>query len=70
MIHRPNIPKIRAIQALQDTLHMQKGGFYLSPVARANEHIQSGRARRVKAADVSDNCLNIKMGNKTMHSVP
>lgn len=25
MIHRPNIPKIRAIQALQDTLNMQKG---------------------------------------------
>jgi hypothetical protein len=59
MIHRPNIPKIRAIQALQDTLHMQKGGFYLSPVARANEHIQSGRARRVKAADITDVYLRI-----------
>ena len=59
MIHRPNIPKIRAIQALQDTLHMQKGGFYLSPVARANEHIQNGRARRVKAADITDVYLRI-----------
>ncbi|HBD23258.1 MAG TPA: hypothetical protein DC023_02405 [Oceanospirillaceae bacterium] len=59
MIHRPNIPKIRAIQALQDTLHMQKGGFYLSPVAKANEHIQNGRARRVKAADITDVYLRI-----------
>ena len=60
MIHRPNIPKIRAIQALQDTLHMQKGGFYLSPVARANEHIQNGRARRVKAADITDVYLQLE----------
>jgi len=60
MIHRPNIPKIRAIQALQDTLHMQKGGFYLSPVARAKEHIQSGRARRVKAADITDVYLQLE----------
>ena len=59
MIHRPNIPKIRAIQALQDTLHMQKGGFYLSLVARANEHIKNGRARRVKAADITDVYLRI-----------
>ncbi|HCI03162.1 MAG: hypothetical protein CMH96_06155 [Oceanospirillaceae bacterium] len=60
MIHRPNIPKIRAIQALQDTLHMQKGGFYLSPVARANEHIQNGRARRVKAADINNVYLQLE----------
>jgi hypothetical protein len=62
MIHRPNIPKIRAIQALQDTLHMQKGGFYLSPVARANEHIQNGRARRVKAADINN--VNLQLEQK------
>ena len=54
MIHRPNIPKIRSIKALQDTLYMQ------SPIARANEHIQNGRARRVKAADITDAYLQLE----------
>ena len=60
---RTNIPKIRAIQALRNTKFMQKGRFYLSPVDRANEHIKAGRARRVKAADISDEYLEQEQTN-------
>ena len=61
-VYTPKIPRIRAIQALVNTDEILKGKFYLSAVSRAEEHIKAGRARRVKAADISDEYLEQEQG--------